>query len=463
MQNSRIRPSYAAGFQCIGSMCEDTCCQGWTVPIDKATWQKYRSLPPSPLRTLIDASVVVNERAAEDAAPNPATFARFQMNEQHQCPLLTEKKLCGIQTAMGEGMLSHACATYPRIVHQNDNQADVALALSCPEAARVVLLTRELLQVEPVGRVAEVQHSDAGAEMGSDLKQESLPAHFWAIRATVFKVVQNRTYPLWQRLFLLDLMCRRLDSIASRELDSTVPQYLVALEASLAMGDLRAAMDTLPSDNAAQMDVVLRLAGLMLHKSNVRPRFVECVQAFTAGIGNGPGATLDSLCAQTVLAHDRNFAPFFNLNPHILENFLINTIFRCQFPYGKQAIREGKRPEMVREFAQLAAQFVLMRGLLIGVAGFHGAKFSAEHVVLTVQAASKHFEHHPEFLPMALKLLKESELDGARGMAILLRNPKTDRSSIATMPTIPAISFPNWQVGRSASATEAPSFPVRSQ
>ena len=46
------------------------------------------------------------------------------------------------------------------------------------------------------------------------------------------------------------------------------------------------------ADGKAQLDIVLRLAGLMLHRSNIRPRFIKCIQAFTAGIGNGPGATL---------------------------------------------------------------------------------------------------------------------------------------------------------------------------
>jgi hypothetical protein len=40
-----------------------------------------------------------------------------------------------------------------------------------------------------------------------------------------------------------------------------------------------------------------------------------------------------------------------------------------------------------------------------------------------VQAASKHFDHHPDFLGRAHALLVESRLDGARGLGILLRKP----------------------------------------
>lgn len=263
-------------------------------------------------------------------------------------------------------------------------------------------------------------------------------------------VVRNRAYPLWQRLFLLGVFCRRLDSMARGELKRSVPEFLADFEAAVATGALRKSMETLPVDRKAQLDVVLRLAGLMLHKSNVRPRFVECIQAFTAGIGNGPGATLDSLGAHYAYAHDRHFAPFFSQHPHILENFLANTILRRQFPFGREGLRAGATVERSREFALLTAQFVLTRGLLIGVAGFHGKAFSTAHVVHTVQAASKHFEHHPEFLNMAHALLVESGMDGARGLAILLRNAGPEAGGDGPRPASPERSAPGREGGRSA-------------
>jgi hypothetical protein len=79
-------------------------------------------------------------------------------------------------------------------------------------------------------------------------------------------------------------------------------------------------------------------------------------------------------------------------------------------------------PSLTSEYALLTAQFALVKGLLIGVAGFYREDFAPVHVVHTMQAASRHFEHHPEFLNLARALLAESGMDGARGLAILLRN-----------------------------------------
>jgi len=117
----RLRARYSESFKCIGSACEDTCCQGFTVPVEQATWEKYKALPPSPFQILVQSSV---KREPENAEAYPAgvtpPYATIRMNSANVCPLLTEQKLCGIQAELGEGLLSHTCATYPRIVHSVD-------------------------------------------------------------------------------------------------------------------------------------------------------------------------------------------------------------------------------------------------------------------------------------------------------------------------------------------------------
>jgi lysine-N-methylase len=475
-QSKQIRPQYAESFRCIGSACEDTCCQGWNVPIDRDTFASYLNLPASPLRAQIVASIqpapakeggrcadLANGASGFDrpGGPGPGSFATIQMNAAKQCPLLSEDRLCRIHAELGEEFLSRACTTYPRIVYAVEGVEERVLALSCPEAARLVLLSPDLLA--PVERPAAraggnrqtpVAQPENGAPLGSSAWGEGgqpLLPWFWTIREMAVTLVRNRAYLLWQRLFLLGVFCKRLNSIAKGELKRSVPAFLGDFEASVASGGLRAAMESLPLDNAAQLDAVLRLAGMMLHRANVGARFEECAAAFSAGIGNGPGATLESLAAHYAAAHDRYYEPFMRRSPHIVENYLINTIFRGQFPFGREGMRPGAEPSLTREYALLTAQFALMKGLLIGVAGFHREAFSSFHAVHTVQAASKHFEHHPEFLSMAHSLLVESGLDGARGLAILLRNSAPGGASGEARPASPGRRAPGPQDGRWAS------------
>ena len=494
-QTRLIRPTFAEKFRCIGSACEETCCQEWNVPIDQATYEKYQNLPDVPLRSLIQSSVQGPEAGAE--LPNPATFAKIVMNADKKCPLLAEDNLCRIHSECGEELLSHVCATYPRIIDYVGHVEEKSLSLSCPEAARQVLLDPNLfkgdlsgvgqtsprlftanllrheatdtdlrLKISPTRDAQPVTGLTPGAPTeqqlapGVSARQIQVPSgvtgvelllhYFWPIRETVLALVRNRMYPLWQRMFMLGVFCRRMDSIARGELDRAIPDFLDDFAASVAAGGLTAAMDKLPVDQEAQLDVVLQLAGMLLHRSNVRPRFVETVSAFTSGIGNGPHATLQSLAANYAIAHDRYYAPFMAKNPQIMENYLVNTIIRCIFPFGREAAKPDSTSSMAYQFALLTAQFALMKGLMIGVAGHHREALANEHVVKTFQTASKHFEHHPEFLKQAHALLVETQMDGARGLAILTRNTVPSGAVTEVRPTVPAIQMQGVQRGTQA-------------
>ena len=405
-----IRPEYSERFRCIGPACEDSCCQGWVVVIDQPAYEKYQTVPAGPLRTLLDENI---ECVTENATP--ANFAKVRMPASLQCPMLTEERLCRIHAELGEEFLCTTCATFPRIATSIDSLPEKSLSLACPEAARLVLLDPELMTPRGGG----------GYQMTWDDTKQSvrvLLPFFWPIREVMLTLVRNRTYPLWQRLFLIGTLCRRLDGVVRGEVDRGVAQVLQGFSAAVQSGTLRTEMEKIPADLGLQLDMVLQLAGLCRNRALTSARFIECLEGFKQGIGYEPSATLPTLIACYGTAYAESFAPFFAARPHILENLLVNSIFRTQFPFGRKDGRIVPEPEMAREFALLATQFALIKGLLIGVAGCHKGGFSADHVVHTVQSASKHFEHHPQFLDEIHALLVTNKRDNAHGLTMLLRN-----------------------------------------
>lgn len=411
-----IGPAYSENFQCIGPTCEDTCCKGWVVPVDQLAYRKLQTVPQDSLRSLINANIVVQ---SEHENNSKAVFATIRMTSSQACPLLMNNGLCRIQAEVGESFLPHTCATYPRIVHSIGITQERSLALSCPEAARLVLLNPDLVPRRQEASENPRQDSISSPLPAVGVEPPTLQSLFWPVRRFVIDVIRDRTYPIWQRLFLLGVFCRRMDSLVKDKRLDAFAGFLQEFEVTIRSEAPRLEMDQLPVNWPVQLDVVLRLAGMMLQSSNIHPRFVDCVQAFTAGIGNGPNATFESLTTHYAAAHDGAFSAFFDRHPYILENYLLNTVFRCLFPYGRDGTGPGATPSMTSEHTRLVAQFALMRGLLIGVAGFHRDGFCAEHVVHTVQSACKHFEHHPEFLNQAHTLLLENGMEGERGAAIL--------------------------------------------
>jgi lysine-N-methylase len=404
---------YAEKFRCIGPACDDNCCsQDWRVDIDRPTWDKYQTLPAGSLRTRIDASIHLAPESAQ--AEDPDHFAQLLISPTHPCPMLSHERLCQIQVELGEGYLSKVCVTYPRRTLTIDNIHESPLSLSCPEAARLVLLDPSLME-------AYDAHSSYYQWDDSQKILRPLKYYLWPLREFAVHLIRNRSYPLWQRMFLLGSFSRRLSLIVRSELDRSIPTLLRDFSAAVNAGALRPSMETIPADPALQFDFLLRLVVQRLARVSQNSRLIETLDAFVCGVGFEPESTLVEQIANYAAAYERYFAPFFLKNQHILENYLLNMIYYNRYPLGAKAAPESL-PDPEKEFEELTILFVLIKGLLIGVAGHYKEKFATEHVIQTVQTAFKHFEHDREFMAEARVLLAGRKLNDMRGFAMLLRN-----------------------------------------
>jgi lysine-N-methylase len=336
------------------------------------------------------------------------------MGPSRACPFHNEEKLCQIQVELGDKYLSETCANYPRQSFLVDKFIDKTLTLSCPEACRLVLLNPDLL-VSDGTNVHHISRDDSKSE--SDLVH-----YFWRIREFVIGLIRNRVNPLWQRMFLLGTFSRRLEAIVRGEVKGGLPAMLSGFSAAVASESLRPSIETIPADLTLQLGMVLELVKLRSSYALQAPRFVECIDVFARGVGYGPESTLQTMSAEYGAAYERYFEPFFEEHPYILENYLINMVFRRLFPFGEKLFDRKATPEPAKEFALLATDFASIKGLLIGVAGGHKEAFSTEHVVQTVQTACKHFEHNAEFLRKAHQILVDVKLDNAHGLTMLLCN-----------------------------------------
>jgi lysine-N-methylase len=152
------------------------------------------------------------------------------------------------------------------------------------------------------------------------------------------------------------------------------------------------------------------------------PRFQEVLNAFVKGIGLKPEASL-AICIEPYQEAYRNvFHPFTLKHPHILENYILNQMFRIQFPLGRALFVPEAVPEIEKAYELLVIQFALVKGLLIGAAGHYRDRFCADHVVKVVQTVTRHFEHDATFLSDAHELLKEKKMNTAQGLTMLVRN-----------------------------------------
>lgn len=429
------QPRYADGFRCIGSTCEDNCCKAWDVRLDRATYERYQLIPVETLvgRTVQHSVAMLPEPRDERA------YAHILLNEALQCPFLTEEKWCGIQQTLGEEALSPTCRTYPRIERKSPaGDVETTLHLSCPEAARLVLLHRSAEQdgsAERDGSGPDLQaaydavakqslRAMAAADAGSFDVARFAEVILGATRTFLRQLLRDRRYSLGERLWLMGVFSGRLkallpvaDSSAPRQFP--VQRFLELLAEFCRLvgaGTLLPALAQVAGQPTMQLALTLRLINRRLDRAMNSLRFLDDIKAFLDGIGYQPGMTPESLAPALLRGEREIFAPWMEAHPWLLENYLVHALDRSGFPLGE----DGKRPNPEGDFHALCTHFVVIRTLLIGVAATRGASFGVEDAVHLVQSYSRMVDHHAEFLTASAGLLAEAHWTDTGSMAGLL-------------------------------------------
>ena len=120
-------PSYYEQFRCVAAACPDSCCKEWDVLVDSVSAEKYLALE-GPL------GEAIREKLVQD--PDDGWY--FAITEG-RCPMWRADGLCRIQAELDHDALCATCRDFPRLKHDYGDFQEWGLALSCPEAANMIL------------------------------------------------------------------------------------------------------------------------------------------------------------------------------------------------------------------------------------------------------------------------------------------------------------------------------------
>ncbi len=170
-------PCYYPAFSCIADDCRHSCCIGWEIDIDEKTAQAYRTFPGE-----------IGDRMREhiDFTADPPHFVL--QGDEERCPFLNERGLCDLILTCGEDALCQICTDHPRFRNFFSDRTELGIGLCCEAAAALVLGWEE-----PASMVCL---SDDGENI---IPTEDEQAYF-ALRETLFSILQNRGVPFEMRL-----------------------------------------------------------------------------------------------------------------------------------------------------------------------------------------------------------------------------------------------------------------------
>lgn len=184
-------PHYYRKFKCTADKCPDTCCAGWQIVIDEETLEKYHKFE-GPFGNRLANSIDWREGV-------------FKQYEDKRCAFLDENNLCDIYTEAGPQNFCRTCKTYPRHFEEFENVREISLAMSCPEAAKLILKPTEPVSFVTVEKQYKEEIYD---EFDFFLYSKLVDA-----RDIIIEMLQDRTRPMKERMaftvaFTHDLQAR---------------------------------------------------------------------------------------------------------------------------------------------------------------------------------------------------------------------------------------------------------------
>lgn len=195
---------YLTEFSCLGADCEDTCCRGWTVPLDKRDYTRLKSaLRGRSGREAFRKGIALSR---QDGKPSGDQYATLITDGG--CAFLRDG-LCSIHARHGNRALPNLCATYPRAVSLVGKRIEAVAGLSCPEMARLCLGAAdatELVVLDPA--TLPRQHYVRSVEPASS--EDPYTQYFDDVRSTAIGVLALTTYPIASRLFFVAYFADRV-------------------------------------------------------------------------------------------------------------------------------------------------------------------------------------------------------------------------------------------------------------
>ena len=421
-----FEPEYVRRFQCIADRCEDHCCHSWEVTLDKKSYKTVRKNRNPQLSAMV-------ARNLELLRENDQRHARIKIAANADCPFLNSRKLCEIQGQCGHAALPRTCRSYPRSNSFFAGRVEMSLSLSCPEAARQILLNPDAFIFEQYPtRLAAI-----AADIHNNFDQQRAAGWLAAARDFCFGTILNPEYSVEQKLFVIGLYVRRAepqlaDAAALRNLGAafaepaTAAQLLDAYDAlDPAPGLLWEVFSTVANGIVGQQQLRTLIAGGM---SVSDQRFLTLHQAVASALASGFSGAQAERAGYSIRrlqsAYAQFYTPFFRAHDHILRNYLLYQIYHYMFP-----LHATMTPSDC--YRLIVVDFFMLRAYLCGLGLVHG-ELSEATVVELVQSYARKRQHARNFEQQIEALLGSAGADGPEAIFGLIK-------LAASAPASPAV------------------------
>ncbi len=378
-------PKYMKNFKCIGGACEDNCCIGWDVDIDKATFLKYQKVTHPLMQQELKRYVKVNPDVYSDSI----NYAFAVLTPEKRCSFLNADRLCIIQKHLGESYLSNVCDSFPKITNKIDGGIERSATPSCPEVMRLLAESADAMAIETLKDPMATPIVSFNIRQRDKRFRGTLISNLLEVRDACLNRFKSEDTPLETQLLNLGAFIVRI----------------VALEKNNTLNLLEDEIDKLDIELSRYHEL-----------EDDFLKFSEMLITHLQHVGADDSVRYATLSERAkkgdVTIGYEHFKSFNQSEPHILRNLIKNHIFKNLFPFS-----EGENAE--EALWLLLSRYAMIKRQLIGLAGFHN-ELTTEIVIEYLQVFSKVIEHHKHFEARTVETLKSQKIHSKKLMDIIL-------------------------------------------
>lgn len=305
-------------FTCIADKCTFTCCQEWKITVDDTAYEKWNHI----------CETGQNKNNPDQYVTQSDGTRVMALNEQKQCPFLTEQKLCSLVLRFGEDVLSETCAAFPRLIHEFADRTEYSLDSCCPEVVDMM----------------ERQDKICFAEHGSETDEED--DILLQIRTLMISIMQNQQYSVSKSILMIFYILLDLEqkgTVSQRELEPYQDAAALQNIAGAISGMQFRNADTFEENNELFLDVAENY-----RKQGLYTKYLEPIAAAAERLSEGYEKHKINMQLQ-------EFEKQFSSYEKLFRNFLAAEMF------SNSLIPESDLEGIIVMFQWIAMEYAMMR------------------------------------------------------------------------------------------------------
>lgn len=399
MKRMVLKPIYFDEFKCVGSKCEDTCCAGWRIDIDKKTYKNYMKCRNIEMRKKLKKNISRNRKISNDI-----DYARFNL-VNGVCPFLNKDNLCDIYINIGQENMCYTCTVYPRLYTCVNEIFQLNLCLSCIEVAKLVLSSKESIKFDLVEE--DIKESRVIRKLNSNLSEKITEVYFEEIREFSIDLIQNRKFSIEERLIILGLFCKNVGS------DERISDLILKYNSFIEKGYYENILEKINLQNMVDTQfslLVLLYENIVLNGFVFNERYMKIIQNVIDGL-----KLIDDINESK-----KNFINIYNIynefikgKEYIYENYLVAYILNELFPYDIQ-------DNIVDSYISLVIKFVIIKLNIIGLCSYYKNDMNEKKLIDTIQIYSKVMLHNIDLNDKIYSYLKENDMNTINHMILMI-------------------------------------------